>query len=69
MSKFQFEQIEGQNDRAYVEVDDKYQVVLIRAEEGLIVDVWPKDWDAPFDSLTVYDSDIAEAMEEDENTA
>jgi hypothetical protein len=35
-------------------------VVLIRTDDGLIVDVYPKDWDCPIDTLGVCDRDVAE---------
>jgi hypothetical protein len=44
-------------DRAFVDVDDKYKVAIIRTDEGIIVDVFPKDWDYPIDSMTVWDDD------------
>lgn len=57
MSQFKFEEIDGQPDRSFVEVDGKYSVVIIRTDEGLIVDVWPTDWDVPINSLAVHDHD------------
>jgi hypothetical protein len=67
MATFQFEHLaENLPDRAFVEVDGKYQIVIIRTDEGLIVDVWPKDWDTPFDSLAIHDHDVEELENPDE---
>jgi hypothetical protein len=63
---FEFEKMEGQDDRAFVEVDSKYSVVIIRTEEGIIVDVYPKDWDAPIDSMGIHDHDVADAERDGE---
>jgi hypothetical protein len=40
MAKFQYTLSEDDADRAYVRVDDIFDVHLLRTEEGLIVDVW-----------------------------
>ncbi|MGE3818897.1 MAG: hypothetical protein AB7I30_05635 [Isosphaeraceae bacterium] len=53
-------------DRAFVEVDDRYSVTIIRTHEGLIVDVYPNDWDCPIATLGVCDNDVAEADRCDE---
>ena len=49
-------------DRAYVMVDGKYDVYLKRTAEGVVIDVYPKDWIDPIDSLTVWDDEVAEAL-------
>jgi hypothetical protein len=60
MATFQFEhRAQDLPDRAFVDVDDKYNVVIIRTDEGLIVDVYPKDWDCPIDTMGVCDNDVA----------
>ena len=59
MTTFEFESLPRQDDRCFVDVDGKYNVVIIRIDEGLIVDVWPKDWDSPIATLGVCDNDVA----------
>ncbi len=49
------------SDRASVEVDGTHRIVIIRTGDGLLIDVYPKDWDAPIDMLSVWDEDVAEA--------
>lgn len=61
MATFNFEHhAEDLPDRAFVEVDDTYNVAIIRTEEGLVIDVLPKDWDFPVETFTVWDDDVAE---------
>jgi hypothetical protein len=69
MSTFEFEQVETLNDRAFVEVDGKYSIVIIRTDEGIIVDVYPKDWDEPIDTMGVHDHDVADAERDGEEVA
>jgi hypothetical protein len=64
MATFEFEKIDGLDDRAFVDVDGKYTIAIIRTDEGLIIDVWPEDWDAPIDTLGVCDADTV--VDEDE---
>ena len=64
MTKFIYEYIAALPDRAFVEVDDTYSVVIIRTDEGIIIDVYPKDWDAPIDTMGVHDHDVANAESE-----
>jgi len=52
--------------RAYVRVDGTFDVAIIRTDEGVVVDVYPKDWDFPIDTMTVWDDEVAEAMAEAE---
>ena len=40
MAMFQYTRSNDDADRAYVPVDDVFDVHLLRTEEGLIVDVW-----------------------------
>jgi hypothetical protein len=51
-------------DRAYVLVDGKFDVAIIRTGEGIVIDVYPKDWIDPIDSLTVWDEEVAAASAE-----
>jgi hypothetical protein len=64
MITFEFEQIEAVPDHAFIDVDGKYNVVIIRTDEGIIIDVYPKGWDAPIDSMGVHDHDVVETAEE-----
>jgi hypothetical protein len=58
MADFEYERIDDLSDRAFVEIDGKYSVTLIRTDEGLVIDVYPDGWDAPIETMTVWDSDI-----------
>ncbi|WP_152053051.1 hypothetical protein [Tautonia marina] len=51
-------------DRFYVLVDGLFDVAIIRTDEGIVVDVYPKDWMEPLESLTVWEDDIAGAEAE-----
>jgi hypothetical protein len=42
MSKFKYTPDEDDADRAYVLVDDIFDISLLRTEEGLIIDVYEK---------------------------
>jgi hypothetical protein len=61
-SRFEMEHDSLENpDRAYVLVDGRFDVAIIRTAEGIVIDVYPKDWIDPIDSLTVWDEDVAAA--------
>jgi hypothetical protein len=47
-------------DRAYVLVDGTFDVAIIRTAEGIVINVYPKDWIDPIGSLTVWDDEVAE---------
>jgi hypothetical protein len=47
-------------DRAYVLVDGTFDVAIIRTGEGIVIDVYPKDWIDPIDTMTVWDEQVAE---------
>lgn len=58
---FDIEHLPEENPgRVYVMVDNKYDVSIIRTEDGLVVRIVPYEWDDPIDSLEVFDSDIEE---------
>jgi len=40
MAKFEYTPPETDIDRAYLLVDDTFDVHVLRTEEGLIIDVW-----------------------------
>ena len=56
-------------DRVFVTVDGRYSLTIIRADEGLIVDVWPIEngeyWNVPYTSLQVFDNDVPPLSELD----
>lgn len=54
-------------DRAYVRVDGVYDVAIIRAADGLRIEIYPNDWIDPIDRLELYDSDVVEASSGDDN--
>ena len=43
-------------------VDGRFDVAILRTDEGIVIDVYPKDWIDPIDSLTVWDEQVAEAL-------
>jgi hypothetical protein len=57
MAKFDIEKDEEPN-RMYVMVDDKFDVRIIRTDEGLIVDIYPYDGMEAFASTYAFDSDV-----------
>lgn len=59
----------GNPDRSYVLVDGKFDVAIIRTDEGIVIDVYPKDWIDPIDTMTVWDEQVAEAAAEAEADA
>ena len=47
-------------DRAWVKVDGRFDVAIIRTNEGIVIDVYPKEWDNPIDTMTVWDEQVTE---------
>ena len=47
------------NDRVYVMVDGKFDVAIIRTDEGVVVEVYPKDGFETIATTSVYDADLA----------
>ena len=67
-SRFEIEHDPQENpDRAYVLVDGQFDVAIIRTAEGIVIDVYPKDWIDPIDTMTVWDEEVAEAAAEAES--
>jgi hypothetical protein len=62
MTHFSIEQITEQPDRLYVEIDRRFNVAIVRTEEGLDVLIYPRTdgdlWDEPFTTFTVYETEI-----------
>ncbi len=46
------------NDRVYVMVDGKFDVAIIRTDDGVVVDICPKDGLEPIATTSAYDADI-----------
>lgn len=66
-SRFEIEHNPEENpDRAYVLVDGTYDVTIIRTDEGIVIDVYPKDWIDPIGTMTIWDGEVAEASAEPE---
>jgi len=60
-TRFEIEHDPQENpDRAYVLVDGKFDVAIVRTGEGIVIDVYPKDWIDPIDTMTVWDEQVAE---------
>jgi hypothetical protein len=47
------------NDRVYVMVDGKFDVAIIRTDEGVVVDICPKDGLDPIATTSAFDADLA----------
>jgi hypothetical protein len=66
MSKFELNLSDYQMDRAFVVIDDRYDVTLIRTANGLSIEVRPitdgEVWDDPFQRFEVEECEI-EALE------
>jgi hypothetical protein len=58
VATFETEQVEDLPDRFYVLVDGKFDVVIIRTVEGLVIDVYPKEWMEPIDTFTVWEDAV-----------
>jgi hypothetical protein len=69
-SRFEFEHDPLENPgRAYVLVDATFDVAIKRMAENIVIDVYPKDWIDPIDSMTVWDEDVAQASIDETNHA
>ena len=62
MTQFNIDQIADQPDRIFVEVDRRFDVAIIRTEDGLELRIYPRTegelWDAPFTTFTVDEAEI-----------
>ena len=57
-SRFEIEHDPAENsDRVYVMVDGKFDVAVIRTDEGVVVDVYPKDGFETIATTYAFDSD------------
>ena len=60
--RFEIEHNPAENsDRVYVLVDDKFDVAIIRTDEGVVVDVYPKNGFVTIASTYAFDSDADES--------
>ncbi|HWG41182.1 MAG TPA: hypothetical protein VN688_00230 [Gemmataceae bacterium] len=70
MSIFNIEQLTELSDRIYVEIDCRFNVVLVRTESGLSLRVYPRTngelWDDPFDTFEVDEAEIIALEQERE---
>jgi hypothetical protein len=58
-SRFEIEHDPAENsDRVYVLVDGKFDVAIIRTDEGVVVDVYPKDGFETVATTYAFDSDV-----------
>jgi hypothetical protein len=60
MSRFEAEQHEEDKNRFYVMVDDKFDVRIIRTDEGIVVDIYPYDGLEAVASTYAFESEIDE---------
>jgi hypothetical protein len=62
MTRFNIEQITEQPDRIFVEIDRRFDITIVRTEEGLELHVYPRTdgelWDAPFTTFVVDEAEI-----------
>jgi hypothetical protein len=68
MTKFHYDLSDYQLDRAFVTVDDRFDVALIRTEDGLKIEVYPitdgEVWNDPCDRFEVDEEEILELERE-----
>ena len=64
MATFEYTLSDYDIDRAYVLVDDIFDISMLRTEEGLIVDVFQKDESELLATLAICDRDIVSAGEQ-----
>ena len=58
-ARFEIEHDPAENsDRVYVLVDGKFDVAIIRTDEGVVVDVYPKDGFETVATTYAFDSDV-----------
>ena len=65
MAKFEYTPSGADNeDRVYVRVDDIFDISILRAEEGLVIDVYDSDETDLLGTLTVDEPALARSAEE-----
>jgi hypothetical protein len=62
MTRFHHELSDHRLDRAFVSVDDRFDLAIIRTEDGLKIEVYPitggEAWDDPCDRFEVDEAEI-----------
>jgi hypothetical protein len=65
MAKFEYTPPQPDNeDRVYVRVDDIFDISILRAEEGLVIDVYDNDETDLLGTLAVDEPALARSREE-----
>ena len=68
MTAFETEIATDQSDRAYVRVDNRYDIAIIRTDDGIELHVYPitngEGWIDPLETFTIYEADIEAAERE-----
>ncbi len=58
MTKFEFQADDSDKNRAYVLVDDRLELVIIRTDEGLVVDIYENGGIMTVATTYVLDNDL-----------
>ena len=68
MTKFSIQHNTGLSDRVFVAIDDRFDIALIRTEDGLSIEVYPitngQVWCDPCDRFEVDEDEIRELERE-----
>jgi hypothetical protein len=68
MAKFNVQYSDDRPDRVFVAIDNRFDVALIRTEDGLRLNVFPitdgQVWDDPFERFEVDESEIRQLEQE-----
>jgi hypothetical protein len=68
MTYFNIQHNTGLDDRIFVNLDDRFDVALIRTENGLRIEVFPitegKHWGDPTDAFEVHENEIRKLEQE-----
>ena len=63
MTEFTTRVITEQPDRAFLQIDDRFEVVIVRNDDGIELRIYPITlghlWDFPFQTFTVIEDEIA----------
>lgn len=60
MAKFEYTVSEDlDEDRVYVQVDDVFDISILRTEEGLIIDVYDNDEIDLLGTIAIFEDDLA----------
>ena len=68
MTKFNIQHSTDRSDRIFVAIDNRFDIALIRTEDGLGIEVYPltdgQVWDDPIDRFKVDEEEIRELERE-----